>query len=372
MKENKFMKLKSSALKTRMFLSFFVPTILLMTVSCEKGQSPFNPTKMPLPLGSRNTISLTLDLTEIWRFRTGTPNTDSIDIQTPPFVFLTKDKVVIGSHVDNEQNNANDSVLTALSLNAGKILWQTRYGNPGFGTNIYSAYLNNNTNRLFLLYSFNVAAFDLETGQQLWITPDLGEHTDYTFSYEQDNALLVNTSKGEKITIDPSSGQVLSRGKTSQSWWMTIPRGNITLVDGQSGFMALDQNNQILWTWHDERRHAKHWPSFINDNDLIAEFGGPGYYLARINYHTGQEVWKSTFDMISNYALLGSQVFALREDGALVALDLETGNVVGLLQFDKEFGPAVGKVPFWVATMDTYLFTYFGDTQELVAFKLIK
>jgi hypothetical protein len=97
--------------------------------------------------------------------------------------------------------------------------------------------------------------------------------------------LLIDSSVPERITIDPATGQILSRQPTDHQR-MTIFRENIKLYnDNTQGFQAVDQNNQTLWVWGDGRG-AEFWPSFLDDNDLIAEFGygGPIYYLARINY----------------------------------------------------------------------------------------
>jgi outer membrane protein assembly factor BamB len=339
--------------------------LVFLVAGC--GTSSFDPTPIPTPLGSRNVISSNLDLTEIWRFRTGAPNTAVSNIQTPPFIFIAKDKIVFSSYGD--RSKSTDAYLTALSLNSGQITWQTAYSDPDYGIGLDSAYLDIKTNRLFLVYSFRVAGFDLETGKQLWITPDLGGHTGYTFAYEQGDMLFVDSSRPERITIDPSTGQVLSRQPTDHQR-MTIIHEGIKLVNNQSGFVAMDQNNQTIWTWYDARRGAEFWPSFIDGNDLIAEFGGPMYYLARINYHTGQKVWESVFYIMSNYAVLENRVYALIEDGSLIALDLESGKVVGRMQFDKPIREGdYATRPFWVAGSYPYLFTYFGDTQELVAFR---
>jgi outer membrane protein assembly factor BamB len=353
-------------LVTSMLCNCLAIAALLLIVGC--GKSSFDPTATPTPLGSRNTVSSDLDLTEIWRVRTGEPNTFVSDIQTPPFIFVTKDKVVFGSYIDRNKNL--DSYLTALSLSSGEIIWQTTFSNPSNGTSLDSAYLDIKTNRLFLVYSFRVAGFDLETGQQLWITPSLGGHTGYAFAYDQGDKLIVDSSDPDRIIIEPTTGQILSRQESDHQRMMII-RDGIKLVNNESGFVAMDQNNQTIWTWYDRGRIAEFWPSFINENDLIAEFGAASYYLARINYHSGKKVWESAFYFMSNYALLENRVFGLTEDGALVALNLEDGHRVGQMQFDKRIRNGnTATDPFFVAISDPYLFTYFGDTQELVAFKV--
>ena len=156
------MKLQFSFLKVVVLSNFLVFATLLMTTGCRDGRSSFDPTQTPIPLESRNIVFSDLDLTEVWRLRTGTPNTFVSNIQTPPFVFITKDKVIFGSYID--QNKNLDSYLTALSLSSGEMIWQTILSNPGNGTSLNSAYLDTKSKRLFLVYSFRVAGFDLETG----------------------------------------------------------------------------------------------------------------------------------------------------------------------------------------------------------------
>ena len=361
-----FVKENSSRFLNARVLSNFLVLIFMMT-SCRVGQSPFDPTATPTLLESRKIVSSNLNLTEIWRFRTGLPAFTVSSVQTPPFLFITKDKVIVATYGDLAKTT--DGYLTALSPSSGEIIWQTAYHDPDYGVHLGSAYLNTETKRLFLMYSFRVSGFDIETGKQLWVSEDLGGHTGYTFAYKQENMLVVDSSERERITIDPSTGQVLSRQKTGQPR-MIILRDGITLVNNP-GFMAIDRSNQTIWTWHQAGLDVEFWPSFVDDDELIAEFGGPVYYLARINYHTGQAVWESVFYIMSNYALLENRVFALIEDGSLVALDLESGQVVGLMQFDKRIRTGdFATAPFLVAASDPYLFTYFGDTQELVAFKL--
>lgn len=353
-------------MRPQFFKIIALVSALLVASGCKFGKPPVNSPETLAPLGTRSVVSSTLSLVEIWRFRTGIPNTLVSNIQTPPFLFVTSDKVVVASYGD--LTKSTDAYLTALSLNSGEIIWQTAYGDPDYGVHIDSAYHDTETNRLFLIYSFRVAGFDLDTGKQLCISPDLGGHTGYIFSYDQGEKLFIDSSKPERITIEPSNCMMLSREPITDQR-LTIFRNNIKLYNGNNGFQGTDQVSQLSWVW-EGRIGAEFWPTFINDENLVAEFGGPVYYLARINYHTGQKIWNSSLYVMSNYAVYEDRVFALIEDGSLIALDLENGKVVGRMQFDKKIRDGnVASHPFFVVVNFPYLYTYFGDTQELVAFK---
>jgi len=98
------------------------------------------------------------------------------------------------------------------------------------------------------------------------------------------------------------------------------------------------------------------------------------YDIIRANVQTGQVIWEtSERNYLSNFALVGSRVYALREDLTLVAFDLDTGTILGTLQFD---GPpaetvcrGIGGTVYWVVADGPYVLVYFGDTQELIALK---
>jgi outer membrane protein assembly factor BamB len=338
--------------------------ICLLVIGCQTESNGELQTQQAPVLASRTISSSTLDLVEIWRDRTEFPN-PSPYVQSPPFLYVTKDKVVMSSFVD--AGRSHDSYLTAFSLGTGTVIWQTRYQDPGFGTATDSAYLDNSSNKLYLAYSFRVSAFDLETGRQLWITENLGDHESYTFPYQQvdPSQLQIENSK-ENIKIDPSSGKVLSVQGTDLPR-LRVPYKNVLLLNHEDYFGAFDGNGQLLWKipqW------AEFWPTFINDEDFIIAFGRAKYWIWRVNAQTGQDRWRSSPDIVSNYAIWRDRVIALREDGYLLSMDLETGQLFNYAIFDKDFKEAIGKRPFWVTANDPYLYVYFGDTQELIAYQI--
>jgi outer membrane protein assembly factor BamB len=340
--------------------NLFFLLLLLFLAGCQgeivRSTATVNPT-MP----SRKYVSFGLDLVEQWRFQAGEP--DAIPAYYPPNLFMTSDRVVVGRYI-RDGSELPDSNLTALSLQNGHVLWETRLSGQRYGTCITSWYIDLVKGRLFVDYPFSISAFDLVTGQILWTT-SMKTHTDERFGYQSADLLLVNTDYGEQISIDPSTGKILSTRKTDLPR-MALSNGPITLENSKEGLRAFDQNDNILW----DRPYvdAEFWPTFLSNGDLIWQYGRGSYTFERTNSQTGETIWKKKGDYISNYAILGDRLYILQSNGALDGLNLTTGERVGILKFDQTVDPSQSE-SFWVASNGEYLLVYFGDSQELIAFK---
>jgi outer membrane protein assembly factor BamB len=312
----------------------------------------------------RAIVKSTLALDEQWRFRTGPHNSWS---STPPHLFVTNGKAII-SYGAGQRYGDQDfaSWLTALSLENGQIIWQTRFEKFDTGTSIGSSHLD--TERLYLLYSFRVNAFSLETGELLWSTPNLGSRTTYIFRPNSSDPLLLHTSRNQEIAIDPHTGAVVSR----QPGYELMQYDQIDFVKTREGLYAVDQlTGRMLWQkrlkLQPAYRQLQYWPSFIND-EMVFQSGDPLYTIIRANIKTGQFVWETEWDYVSNYALSGARVYALRQDATLIALDLNSGEVVGSVTFDSP-ASEVGSRPYWVVADGPYVLVYFGDSRELIVLK---
>jgi outer membrane protein assembly factor BamB len=313
-----------------------------------------------------------MNLREVWRFQhTGGPN---YDYSTPPLLFVTNGKVTITYH---DENNYHTSWLTALSLETGQMMWQTYLADPGFGTGMADARLENE--RLYLVYSYRAHAFDLETGQLLWSTTlSPGGHTTYRFFApweweDEEPLLLLRAFERDKIvTIDPQTGEVLA--------WQPDERADLEwegvefLVDMAGLYVGEPATGRVLWTRLEMDagyRQLQRWPTFVGSN-MVYELGDPCYGIRRVNYRTGEAVWETPErNYLSNFAIAGSQVYVLREDTTLVTLDLESGALVGTLKFDGPPADTIcaksGTYPYWVVVSEPYILVYFGDTRELIA-----
>lgn len=127
---------------------------------------PATPTATNDPI--RTVGESTLGLTELWRFHTGAIN--GTISSSPPNLHIADDKVLFSYQIDEEWGNTDDSMLVALAPETGQIIWQTRLEDPRGDTMVDSSYQDGE--RLYLIYSFRVNAFDLSTGALLWSTSD--------------------------------------------------------------------------------------------------------------------------------------------------------------------------------------------------------
>ena len=313
---------------------------------------------------SRKSESTTISGTEIWRVRTDPPNYGS----NHPFPFVLDDMVVANSFPD--QKNRDKSLLTAYSFSTGQVIWQTSY-KDNYGASIWSACVDKVGKRLFLIYGRGVSAFDLVTGEQSWrITESVGTRGK-TFVNCQDNGTLhVRTDGIYFYAIDPNSGKILSIQKQDMPDTIAFSREGVNVIQLQKAkrTLAQDETGQILWQ---VESYIIGGPVlFIEENDILISSGLPlTSWLTRMNYRTGQTIWIATRGFVSNPVLFDGKVFALTIDGKLVALDVSSGQEIGNVQFDRNFSDALGETSFFVAAQPPYVVVYFGDTQELVAFK---
>lgn len=190
--------------------------------------------------------------------------------------------------------------------------------------------------------------------------------------------MQVHSSNDERITLNPQTGVILGR-YAEKSVGSHIQHAQVDFVSTGRGIQAVDlQTGEILWQRIGSRHkfyHMAQWPSFVDD-DIIFQIGQPCYVIARVTVRTGQAVWqKQEGNYLSNFAISGSRLYALREDLMLMAFDVETGAVIGNLQFE---GPPAATIyarsggdVYWLTTEGSYLLVYFSDTHELIAFKQV-
>lgn len=337
--------------------------LLFGLTNCTPSSPRSISTPIPTPSGSHQIISSSLNLVEVWRYRAGFAAVYDLQSNPPPLV-MAGDKVVLSTFVDLHESSDQDSFLTARALDSGQVLWQTRYSGVGYGTTVKSSYFDDKLNRIYLQYSFSIGAFDAETGKQLWVTPNLGEHTTYIFAHEQqDGVLTVRTNNNELLTFDPNDGRLLSREKIAHFLTITHEGTEIPIPYVMEFKWAFECYDPVIW------------PTFVGDEDLLLECAWRDsawpHMLYRANYKTGQTIWSTPRQFISNYAIRGNILYIMDEFTQLGAIDMETGKVVGFMIFDNKFTKSTieSERSGWIAIQDPYLVIYFGDTEELVAFR---
>ena len=344
-------------------VAFICLLLMLSNSGCTLHPNSGQVTITPMP--SWMIKSSDLAFTEFWRYRLGN-RSNSWYITVPPHLFITNSTVIIGELT--QETAPSDALITALSLESGKMLWQTQIKNPGHGTDIVSAFLDEHQKRLYLFFPFLVKAMDLETGQILWTSKNLPEHTSYAFSSQSSSPLILNTDRKKQIGIDPQNGDILFQQETNDEL-MTIQYGSMKLMNAGVGYLtAVDEKTgQYLWQ-KTMYRPAMLYPLILDKNRLLAQFGPAVYFISCMDIQTGRDIWTTPRNIVSNFALMENRLFALQENGTLAAFDVESGQYLGGIAFDRGI-PDPGEAPYWLATSPPYLLVYFGDTHELIAFR---
>jgi len=359
MNTNRQLREAISRLK-KIILLVAVSAFVLTGCDAVKYETTPMPTPTP-PLQPRAIERNSLAFAEQWRYRTSLSNSYR---SVPGNIFLNGNKVIMGFFREESESDF-DSFLIDLSMENGEIIWQIHYKDPGYGTYIGDALLDEKAHRLYLEYSFRISGFDLETGKQLWLTPDLGGHTEYRFTPGATDPLMVRSSQEEMIRIDPETGKVLSREPMTEPFW-TIHHGGLAISNEDYTLSAMDASSgQVLW-WL-PGLDAEFWPTFIGA-DMIVQYYSPLICIYRLNVRTGIGVWGTMREYVSNYAISGQRLYALHKDGRLVAFNVDTGDILGEIEFDLE-PTMLGSRPFFVAAERPYVLVYFGDNQELIVFK---
>ena len=102
------------------------------------------------------------------------------------------------------------------------------------------------------------------------------------------------------------------------------------------------KSGQILWCHPSEpipfTAQMNLWPSFV-DGDIVFLSDHAIYAINRVELQTGATRWKTESIYVSNFALDDSgKLYAMRQDGVLVVLAVNTGDRSDEIQFS---GPQI-------------------------------
>jgi outer membrane protein assembly factor BamB len=113
-------------------------------------------------------------------------------------------------------------------------------------------------------------------------------------------------------------------------------------------------------------------PVLLNNMLFIRE--GEGTLLGNVlalNRQTGDTVWETDNNVVSNVAVSDSTAFFLTSSAELIAIDVETGQKVGSLQFtngETQLGEDRG---YFVAASGGNVLVDLGDGRQLFAFRFL-
>jgi outer membrane protein assembly factor BamB len=261
------------------------------------------------------------------------------------------------------QNFYEDKYLTCLNGYTGKLLWKIESG-------IHRA-LKVTPNEIFVIYSSSagVKKYDRSTGNIEWSR--LLDGSGCYYFYIVDNELQISTNPTNLLVLDFNGNlkKEFNAGTTTY-----ISTHNETFIRLNGLISTETDTSKVKWEFREMDNLFDFMPVF-SDDKIFVRTGlqlGSVYALDR---KSGNLLWK-TSGVISNvvYSVRQHSIYALTEDGNLVAFDDETGN--------KHIIASFTSVPFFLIgdegggsyhvafdEEEYILFVYTGDSKQLFAFQ---
>jgi outer membrane protein assembly factor BamB len=228
--------------------------------------------------------------------------------------------------------------------------------------------------RIYVGYSGSglVEAFEIVTGTKAWSQPIPGSHS-IQFLQVSEGLLSVYSSNIRFDLVRAEDGEVLqNRGLNDK-----LPRfrfADLTFV--ASPWQALDtQTGKPLWTL-ELGEELTHTPVLSANRAYLRTERTIGRLLA-LDRSSGELIWQTGANVISNVAASETRAYVLRQIGDLVGLDSQTGTPVMHIQFETR--------PFrlsYEGTLGGYHVAYdedadvvigaLGDSYQLFAFKPLR
>lgn len=324
----------------------------------------------PLPtpsIASRTIGEKTLPFSERWRWQgvvLGVYDDEGVVANEKYVCFI----VIVNSHLEKR--------LRVIDARNGKMLWETEVGRD-----VYSLAVD--AQRVFVAADWRIRTYELATGQLLWRTSGyLEDRTWYRMEPVGDDILLYTNDDNDLLNqrwhilrlYDAQSGELkeMLRFETSLDRALVIRQPYVDCwTDGKTLWGEDRGSGQILWRINLERR-LEYWPILVRSMVIYADGFYPNLYA--IDVTTGSLLWTYPGALVSNFALEKDTLYALRQDGRLVAIGIGTGQEKGYVQFlppKTEEGP-VRSLVYWVAAAEGRIFVYFGDSQELIGMEHIR
>jgi len=312
------------------------------------------PPPLPTPTTSRTIMKGTLPLQEHWR-------------KAGLFIFweeiAASGEYICFVYLRHSRWQREDR-LRVLNARSGELLWEIA-GLPPVSS------LATDGQRLFVAVHWHLRTYDLASGELLWRTPDyvgdqvqpLGEEI---IVYSTKDSL--NSREQVIRRYDAQSGALreMLRKEVPPNVRLVLRSSSTNYwTDGKQLWAEDRISGEVRWQRRLERR-LEYWPVLAGSSLIYASGLYPNLYA--VDTTTGVLQWAYTSPLVSNFVLGDNILYAIRQDGALVGIDPQTGQERGYIQFfpaETEEGPR--STTYWVEASNGWVFVYFGDSQELIA-----
>lgn len=318
----------------------------------------------PAPIPSRQITQKSLHLRELWR------RSIRLTLQgrgkSPRFT-ATNSTVIIADY----DSNSLQYQLQILDTQTGKMV-----SNIPIPKRIGLDSLIADNNNLYVAIDKEIEAYELPTGQLFWqSSAEPSERSSYKLTWLDGNVVNYSSVLGEDYQLmsvyDSTNGTLVQQKQIPINPMPLLTTAKIEYKGEWSKLLAFDRySGQQIWQTP-LSGYPQLWPVLVESNLLIATYNDQGSIagLHSIDATNGSLNWYALKDdLISNFAVIDRTVYAIRRNGDIVGLDLDTGQEVGTIKFNTSQTDA-NQNAYWLTANGRKLFAYFGDSRELIAFQ---
>lgn len=279
-----------------------------------------------------------------------------------------------------ENNKTGDLTLTKLDLLTGDVEWfkfKPLSFNEGAASTI-------DVNSDFIYVGFDgtqkisgettfgagkVRAYDIDSGNMVWSKVVPGARGFDTLVATDSTVSVDGSFSSGNYLLDAKTGNVLDVIEKPNLVWFI--NDDVSYERQKSfPFQARDRKTNEI-TWQSVDGYYPSQPPTLTDRVIVARSGDTGFggIVFAIDSATGGLVWEYK-DVLSNVSVDSSTAFFLTKDIELIAIDIETGKILGQMAFTSTVTrDHVSNIHYFVAASNDIVLVYLGDGRQLVALR---
>ncbi len=281
-----------------------------------------------------------------------------------------------------QEDTVGELTLTKLDLLTGVVEWSLFYPpslNAGAATT-----LDVNSDHIYVGFdgtqkiggnitwgAGKVVAYDAETGDVIWSKIVPGARGIETLVATDSTVSIDGSFSSNYYLLEAKTGDVtLVREKEGPNLVWFVDNGILYERQKSFSFVARDRiTNEIIW--QSEVGYPVLQPPILTDKAIVARSGDTSFLgiAFAVDNSTGDLIWEFK-DALSNVAISNYTAFFLTKDIQLIAVDIETGKILGQVDFiSNQERDRTADIHHFVAAGYNIVLVYLGDSQQLFAFR---
>ncbi|HRQ41161.1 MAG TPA: PQQ-binding-like beta-propeller repeat protein [Chloroflexota bacterium] len=287
---------------------------------------------------------------------------------------LVNGMVLVVGNVSKEDTSGINSDLINADIATGKVNWQIVTGSGFIATDLNRVYVE--TENQPFGGATGIASYHINSGEKIWETTFDWKYaigiSNLTYANSGINVRTYHRGKGAFYVLDQDSGEITTF-IDKDGFVFAIENGTTYEWFGST----VKASGQINWATHIEgagfydRDLAA--PIILDELIIVKSGHSSSSPITAVRKNDGVIVWQFNQDVVSNVAVGGTTTYALTKQNELLALDTQTGKILGSLKFTPSFPKNfdfVNTSIFMAADGDTVVI-YFENTRQLSVFRFV-